>query len=764
MAPPHRPWADEGCFEINRLPMHTPLHAHESAEDALRGGAQHRPSNWILPLTPARWLFHLAKSPAEAPNCRPAVGFDTDSERWTEIDVPCSWQMAGHGQPKYTNYAYAFSDRLLPAAKLAHFPVPTDSNPVGSYQVEFELADLWCGRRVLLQLDGVEPNVTVWVNGVEIGYSQDSRLPAEFDVTAACMRASRGAPAAADLTGRHVLSLQIFRWCDGSYLEDQDQWWFSGVHRHVRLYSKPASLSLVDYALRVTHAELHPATSSADAQSIGARHPQPPRTSPATSTAAEAADRCEPGGERSDVQPAASWESAGLSASPATSAGTRGPNGVAAEKHLLPSSGVPPPDAPGIAGQALGSLEVRCTGDGLDRATGDGQPIGGVLVVASLYGPCLVEPDEPPPACSLAWRRTQPLVHYTPTAADAAADAKCAAAGVEVAAAGGLLCGEYVSRFALALEDAALWSAEAPYLYRLVIELRRAEDSHRGGAVGDGDVVLDCESCWVGLRHVTMRDGALLLNGRPIRFQGVNRHEHCPDRGKAVSRELMVRDALLMKAHSINAVRTAHYPNDTRWYEICDALGLYVIDEANVETHGCLFLGDEGHLAKQRPWRRAFLSRFVRMCQRDKNHACVLIWSLGNESGYGGSHDAMAAWARAHEPTRPLHYESCGGNACTDVLCPMYPSESAVENLNTLPGQLSSALWSGGIEPTRYYPASSHKGGMRPVIVCEYAHAMGNSTGNLVEWWNLFERLPYCQVRSPILTPQGPHTRRMPPK
>ena len=166
----------------------------------------------------------------------------------------------------------------------------------------------------------------------------------------------------------------------------------------------------------------------------------------------------------------------------------------------------------------------------------------------------------------------------------------------------------------------------------------------------------------------------------------------------------------------------------------------------HVCRHGCLYLGDEGYLAKQRSWRLAMLTRLSRMVQRDKNHACVIGWSLGNEAGYGENLEAMAAWARAHDPSRPVQYESAGGNTATDILCPMYPEEGMLRKLNTLSGQLMSAWELGdGFNPTRVYPHSRHMGGMRPVVVCEYAHAMGNSTGNLSEWWRLYRELPYCQ-------------------
>ncbi len=250
-----------------------------------------------------------------------------------------------------------------------------------------------------------------------------------------------------------------------------------------------------------------------------------------------------------------------------------------------------------------------------------------------------------------------------------------------------------------------LWSHEAPNLYTLVVVLRAA----------DGQAV-QYVSCRVGFRRIELGRRELLINGRPVYIRGVNRHEHDDRRGKALTLESMLADIRLMKQHNINAVRTSHYPNDERWYDLCDENGLYVWDEANIESHALY-----NRLCHDPAWRTAFLERGARMVERDKNHPSVVIWSLGNESGYGVNHDALAGWIRGYDPSRPLHYEGAiagnwrGGRLATDLVCPMYPS---IERL------------------VDFAVAADDP---RPLIMCEYAHAMGNSAGNLKEYWDAIE-------------------------
>ncbi len=255
------------------------------------------------------------------------------------------------------------------------------------------------------------------------------------------------------------------------------------------------------------------------------------------------------------------------------------------------------------------------------------------------------------------------------------------------------------------------WSDEDPYLYTLVLAL-----TDRRGAV------LETESCRVGFRQVEIKNAQIHVNGKPVVFKGVNRHEHEEDNGHAISVESMIKDILLMKQFNFNAVRTCHYPDDPRWYELCDQYGLYLMDEANIETHGI-----EPRPANDPAFTAAFVDRGVRMVERDKNYPSVIIWSLGNESGYGPNHAAMSGWMRDYDPTRPIHYEGtihypeALAGPVVDMVSTMYPTIERITELAT--------------------DERIHK----PVIMCEYAHSMGNSTGNLQEYWEVAERHPRLQ-------------------
>jgi len=247
------------------------------------------------------------------------------------------------------------------------------------------------------------------------------------------------------------------------------------------------------------------------------------------------------------------------------------------------------------------------------------------------------------------------------------------------------------------------WSAEEPHRYTLLLTLSDAEGN-----------LLEAIPCRVGFRKVAIRGGQLLVNGVPVLLKGVNRHEHDPDTGHVMSRELMLKDIRLMKQHNINAVRTCHYPDVPEWYDLCDEYGLYVVDEANIESHGAQ------HLASDPAWREAHLDRTIRMVERDKNHPSVIIWSLGNEAGDGPNFEATSAWIHQRDPSRPVHYEQAHTRPHTDIICPMYSPVSRI------------------VELARDNPD-------RPVILCEYSHAMGNSNGGLARYWEAFEAVPNLQ-------------------
>jgi beta-galactosidase len=263
------------------------------------------------------------------------------------------------------------------------------------------------------------------------------------------------------------------------------------------------------------------------------------------------------------------------------------------------------------------------------------------------------------------------------------------------------------------LRKVSPWNAESPTRYRVRVELLRPD-----GAVAEATSQL------VGFRHIEVRDRQLLVNGQPIWIFGVNRHDHHPDRGKAVTADDMRADLALMRAHNITAVRTSHYPNDSVFYDLCDELGMYVVAEANIESHAY-----NTSLCDDESYRPAWLDRGARMVQRDRNHPSIILWSLGNESGYGVNHDALAGWIRRADPSRPLHYEGAvfhdgwvdGGLAATDIVCPMYAPIDAI----------------------RRYGESGE--GTRPLILCEYSHAMGNSNGSLADYWDVITSTPGLQ-------------------
>lgn len=258
-----------------------------------------------------------------------------------------------------------------------------------------------------------------------------------------------------------------------------------------------------------------------------------------------------------------------------------------------------------------------------------------------------------------------------------------------------------------------LWSAELPNRYVVRISL-----------LDTNGKTIDSTEQIIGFRKIEIVRGDLLVNGKRIMIQGVNRHDHHPDRGKAVTVQDMREDVVAMKQHNINAVRCSHYPNDPRFLDICDELGLYVVDEANIESHAWIT-----SLCHDSAYRATWLSRVSRMVERDKNHPSVIMWSLGNESGYGSVHDAAAAWVRSYDSSRIVHYEGAvfhtnwfdGGMAATDVVAPMYAPIAAIE----------------------MYGKSKKR--VRPLIMCEYSHAMGNSNGSLSDYWKVFDNTPGLQ-------------------
>eukprot|EP00877_Chromochloris_zofingiensis_P007801 jgi/Chrzof1/3274/Cz12g19050.t1 len=518
-------WESPGVTGINKRSAHVPLRSFATVSQAVEyytrpaaTGDIFGACSRITKLSGQDWDFKLYDRISEVPE-----GFytqDYSAADFTPISVPSNWECRGHGTPIYTNFVY---------------PIPVDppfvpvDNPTGCYRHTFTVQGPTEGNRYLLIFEGVDSAFFCWLNGSFVGFSKDSRLPAEFNVTHLIQ------------DGANLLAVQVMRWSDGTYLEDQDMWRMSGIHRDVLLLVKPAAAHVTDLAVRTPLTFDH-----ATAKLL---------------TAELAADVSLTGASQHELE------------------------GLTVLLHLLDDKGAP----------VL-------------------QP-----VACPVSKPCWHARD--PSGCQ----------DTTTAGVGATASLRCDVLGCWSAVGG-----------------PSLWSAECPYCYILVVELR---DRH-------GSIV-ECEACQVGFRSACIQDGQLLHNGRPIMIRGVNRHEFDDRHGKVVSEEHMLRDMLLMKRANINAMRCSHYPNNTRWYELCNQYGLYVVDEANIETHGFdpTFMHNTNHPAHHPAWLSAFMERGSRMYERDKSNPCILMWSLGNESGFGAAHTAMAGWLRCKDATRPIHYE-----------------------------------------------------------------------------------------------------------
>ncbi|MBN1581644.1 MAG: DUF4981 domain-containing protein [Anaerolineae bacterium] len=285
--------------------------------------------------------------------------------------------------------------------------------------------------------------------------------------------------------------------------------------------------------------------------------------------------------------------------------------------------------------------------------------------------------------------------------------------------------GETTIEIETVVQSPVQWSAERPTLYTIVIQLVDADNQ-----------IIEAYHTPFGFRQVEIKARQVLVNGQPVIFKGVNRHEFDPVRGQAITRDLIEQDIQIIKQHNINAIRTSHYPNQPTFYQLCDQYGIYVMDEANVESHGTART-----LPNSLPqWRNAVVERMVRLVERDKNHACVVFWSLGNEAGYGDNFAEMKKAALAIDDTRPIHYEGDRTLETSDVLSTMYPSPARLEKMAR--GEESIRLVGAGnmlgkkVEPQVY--------ARKPILICEYAHAMGNSVGSLDQFMDIFERYPHC--------------------
>jgi beta-galactosidase len=533
-------WQNPAVNQANREPMHTSYFAYET-EDVARKGRKMLSENFLT--LNGVWKFNWVKDADTRPTDFYKAGYN--DKGWAELPVPGMWELNGYGDPVYINYGYAWHNQFKSNPPI----VPVENNHVGSYRKEIEFPSGWRGKEIFAHFGSVTSNIYLWVNGQYVGYSEDSKLEAEFNITRYLK------------PGKNLIAFQVFRWCDGTYLEDQDFWRMSGVGRDCYLY---------------------------------ARHP----------------------------------------------------------KHIQ---------------------DIRVTPD-LDANYKDGS----LHVSLNLKGSGTVD------------------IKLTDDS--------------ETTVASATLKGSGALTTIIKVANPKKWTAETPALYTLTATLK------------DGNRTLEALPVKVGFRKVELKNGQVLVNGQAVLFKGVNRHEMDPDHGYVVSRERMIQDIQLMKKFNVNAVRTCHYPDNSLWYDLCDEYGIYLVAEANLESHGMGY--GEKTLAKNSSFAQMHLERNQRNVQRNFNHPSIIFWSLGNEGGYGPNFDACYTWIKHEDPSRAIQYERTAAealdNAFTDIYCPMYLSPKGCEN---------------------YCKSAAEK----PLILCEYAHAMGNSVGGFKEYWDLARKYPKYQ-------------------
>ena len=582
-----RDWENPEVFKINREDPHTSLISFPDEQSALEAIKTNSPNYKSLDGT---WKFNWAKTPDQ----RPFWFFkdDYDTRDWNDIDVPSNWQMKGYDYPVYANITYPFwtyedvfnsphpikATSPQPELKNAKNPgspsatyvykknppnIPHDWNPVGSYKRNFTVPSDWKNKEVFLHFGAVSSAFYVWVNETLVGYSEDSKTPAEFYITGYLK------------SGKNTVSVEVYRWSDGSYLEDQDFWRLSGIQRTVFLHARPKTY-IRDYF----------AVGSLDKD----------------------------------------YTEGILKVDVALKAVNSADNQVVVDASIFD----------GTQKLFMESKDVRLTDN----------------------------------KASVSFSKNIPAIKK--------------------------------------------WSAEKPNLYSLVISLKDKEGN-----------ISESISSKIGFRKVEIVNSQLLVNGVAIRLKGVNMHEHNEITGHVIDEETVMKDIRTMKSNNINAMRTCHYPQQEFWYEMCDKYGLYLIDEADIESHGMGYDKDET-LADKPEWAAAHLDRMQRMVERDKNHPSIIIWSMGNEAGDGHNFLNGYKWIKGRDITRPVQYERAEKSTNTperhtDIWCDMYATISYIEEYAKDPKT------------------------NRPMIMCEYAHAMGNSTGNLQDYWDVIEKYPKLQ-------------------
>lgn len=556
-------WQDVQVVAVNKEHPRTSFMTYDNRKDALSGKFENSKYYRLLNGT---WKFYFVDSYKSLPAniTDPSVS----TADWKDIKVPGNWEVQGFGTAIYTNHGYEFKPRNPQP------PTLPEANPVGVYRRDIDIPADWDGRDIYLQLAGAKSGVYVYLNGKEVGYSEDSKNPAEFLINKYIK------------PGKNVLTLKIYRWSTGSYLECQDFWRISGIERDVFIYSQPRA-ALKDFRVKSTLDDTY----------------------------------------KDGIF--------GLSTD------LRNHRAEAANLSLM-----------------YELLDAR----------------GNVVT-------------------------TEEKTAYIPA-------------------------GEVRSlSFDKSLPEVLTWTSEQPHLYKLLMTVKEN---------GNINEVIPFN---VGFRRIEIKQTnqlaesgkpytLLFINGQPLKLKGVNIHEHDPRTGHYVTEDLMRRDFELMKQHNLNSVRLCHYPQGRRFYELCDEYGLYVYDEANIESHGMYYnLSKGGTLGNNPEWLKAHMDRTINMFERNKNYPSLTIWSLGNEAGNGYNFYQTYLWMKEADKNlmnRPVNYERAQWEWNSDMYVPQYPD----------------AAWLAEI---------GKKGSDRPVAPSEYSHAMGNSSGNLWDQWKEIYKYPNLQ-------------------
>lgn len=574
------PWQNPQVNQINRLEARSAMYSYRTTSEAV--SCDRTKSGFML--LNGNWKFKWAPDVSLRP-----VGFQSDTcdvTGWDSIDVPSCWEMRGYGYPIYTNITYPFP--IDP-------PFIKRDNPVGTYVRWFNLPADWKGRRVILTFDGVYSGYFVWINGKFAGYSEDSCVSGSFDITGLL-----------NANGGNRIAVQVYKWTDGSYLEDQDHWRLAGIFRDVYLTSEPM-VAMRDFGVRTVFTD---------------------------STKTDA---------RVQVRPEFAWD----------------------VKDSM------------TRGWFIRACLFNALGEIVDSSRN-------ILPVSEVL-------NERYPSDFYVY---YPLIENV-------------------------------------VKAPRKWSAEDPYLYTMVLELRDASGN-----------VVEARSCHVGFRDVEVKDRCFFINGKPVKLYGVNLHDWNENNGKAASYADLESDIRMMKQYNINAIRTSHYPRSPYFYDLCDRYGIYVLDEANIESH------DVGGFLSTRPeWNSAFFERASRMAIRDRNHPCIFGWSLGNESGCGSNHAAIAAWLKDYDPTRIIHYEGAQGKEWapghrpwiqTSAIKYVFPKFNIVDRWSNPDDRDFVDVMSRMYTPVPDLIKMAENPVLtRPMMLCEYDHSMGNSTGGLNDYWNV---------------------------